>query len=309
MHFYTKESPFGDRVVDFYHGEVLKAFNFLYFAHSDHHETYKEILRDPKRRHAFFDLAAAYAAQLQYRDMLKYDTFAEYALRYFKLGLQARGYRLATKDELEEISRNFQRTVVLVTGCQTPEVRNARVEGAYAALFHLDVSDVKVVLSGTHPGLDQRSAIGSERYPIEPDEAGAMKVRFAELLESEAHPPNCKLQFHKEESSTRTAENVKEFFQQYAPTSATRNHLLVSSSAFHLPRICDELENYLKVSKLAIDRVTLVQPEHLSVDRLRDTLRHQIYVKQMTYELFRMMLSQVGDRLDDLFKRETSLRV
>ena len=310
MHFYTKKRPFGGDVANPYHGEVLKAFNFLYFTHSDHHETYKEILRDDNRRHAFFDLAAAYAAQLQYRDMLNIERFAEHALRYFKLDLQARGFKLVTPDEVEEISRVFQNTFLLVTGCQTPEVRDARVKGAYYALRHLDVAEVRVVLSGAHPGTDQRSSLRSERFPIEPDEAAAMKVCFFELQENDKSPPKCKLQFHKECSSKSTSENIKFFFQKCNIKPSNSNHLLVSSSAFHLPRISEELETYLQEeSRLRIDQVTLIQSEHLSVRKSTDVLKNQIYVKQMTYELFRIFLTHTADRIDEMFKRETSLKV
>jgi hypothetical protein len=40
MTFYTKIPPFGDALAEFYQGDVRKSFNFFYFSHTDHHETF-----------------------------------------------------------------------------------------------------------------------------------------------------------------------------------------------------------------------------------------------------------------------------
>ena len=313
MIFYCKEKPFAQEPGEVYQGEALKVFNFLYFSHSEHRPTLKALLAgtegDKKSRFALIDLAASFAAQLQYRDMLDIAQYAEHSLRYFKRCLQARGYKMATTDELRIISASAKDTVLLVTGCQTPEVRNARVRGAYTALKDLDVPAVRVVLSGANPGSDPESMVRSERVPIEPDEAGAMNVFFDELITSDAHPPRCRLTFHKESESTSTTQNIQRFFSQTTFDAAGHNHLLISSSAFHLPRIADEGERYLVAHDPGIDRVTLIQSEHLNAGTSSDLNRHQIYVKQMTFELYRMIFAQMGDRLDDLFIRETSLRV
>jgi hypothetical protein len=310
MTFYTKQPPYGAKPAEFYQGDVRKSFNFFYFAHSDHHDVFKNLLRDERQRYALFDLAACYAAQLQYRNMLNLETFVEHALRYFRLGLQARGYRLATDETLADLSRGFDQTVLLITGCQTPEVRNARVDAAYEATRYLNVPSVHVVFSGAHPPASATDrGPRSEKHPIEPDEAGAMDVLFSQRRQSDPHPPAARAMCHQESSSTRTKENVENFLNQQRMDPGQRTHLLIASSTFHLPRLADELESHLTIERPGLQRITLISAEdHVHAAR-SEPIRHQIYMKQMMFELFRMMFLYDLEHIDSFFEREISLRV
>jgi hypothetical protein len=312
MTFYTKQPPFGATPGEFYQGDVRKSFNFFYFAHSDHHEMFKSLLRDKQQRYALFDLAACYAAQLQYRDMLKLDNFVEHALRYFRLALQTRGYNLATDENIVEGSKDFDHTVLLITGCQTPEVRNARVDAAYEAVRCLNVPSVDVVFSGAHPPAAASATDRgprSEKYPIEPDEAGAMDVWFSQRRRSDLHPLAAKTVCYKESSSTRTKENVENFLREHRFDPAQDTHLLIASSTFHLPRLADELEAHLSVERPGLKRITLISAEDHAQAARSELMQHQMYIKQMMFELFRLMFVYDLQHIDSFFEREISLRL
>jgi hypothetical protein len=242
--------------------------------------------------------------------MLNLETFVEHALRYFRLGLQARGYRLATDETIADLSRGFDQTVLLITGCQTPEVRNARVDAAYEATRYLNVPSVHVVFSGAHPPASSTDrGPRSEKYPIEPDEAGAMEVLFSQRRQSDPHPPGARAMCHQESSSTRTKENVENFLNQHRMDPGQRTHLLIASSTFHLPRLADELESQLTVERPGLQRITLISAEDHAHAARSEPIRHQIYIKQMMFELFRMMFLYDLEHIDSFFEREISLRV
>jgi hypothetical protein len=242
--------------------------------------------------------------------MLNLDIFVDHALRYFRLGLQARSYRLTTEDTLAALSKDFDQTILLTTGCQTPEVRNARVNAAYETIRHLDVPAVSVVFSGAHPPQSSENrGPRSEKHPIEPDEAGAMEVWFSQKRQADPHPPKPKVTYFQESSSTRTKENVENFLRMQRIDPSQRTHLLIASSTFHLPRLADELEAHLTGSRPGLQRITLISAEDHAYAARSEPLQHQIYIKQMMFELFRMMFIYDLQHVDSFFEREISMRV
>lgn len=311
MQYYEKGAELFGEEFDrkFYYGDVKKDFNFLYFAHSDHHETMRKLLAEAPSRFAMYDFAAAFCAQMQYRGLLDFDSFWPKCLDFFDKALLGRHYKRMTLDEVVERAPADGNIIFLILGCQTHVVRNSRVAAAYKLVRALKRPNISVIFSGAHPSTPDEDGPRSERYPIEPDEAGAMRTYFSSLIQEDSEFPDHfkPTKYVREDKATRTSENVKHFFKEAKLDTSKKNYLYISSSSFHIARAADEIEDVLQKEAFPLERITLVSAEHYSKDY--KTIGHQIYVKQMAFELFRALFEAEQDYLPGLFQRETSMRV
>lgn len=275
-------------------GEAITFFDFFTFIHPDNRALILRLL-DPKsstnvaanqkakrERLAFFcDIMASFSAQLIYRDMLKPE-FTAQALKFFDRALKGYGFEINPFENLGSLRPSSGMTsVVLVPGCQTEQVRNNRVLGAFTVAKKLQDPKLKIVCSGRHPPTNGKKL--SDRYPAEFQEASSMLCHLYDLASKDQIAPNEIWDSAVAEGdSERTVENIKNFFSSFLPPDG-EVHLWISSSTFHLPRIAREIFNLIVSNKESrIKRITLVAAE----DEQSAVLGHQLYAKQMTWELF-----------------------
>lgn len=251
-----------------------------YITHADNQDWYIEGMK--RHVHGFPDLSAAVIAQMHRRGLLSH-TYIGDALRYCRSMVEAEGYEQTVPPHLSDASTSTSH-VILVFGCQGPEVRDARARACLQLVKNLRHVPLKIVFSGKNP-----STTDSRKVILTRDEAAALQAEFQRLLDRDPTFEGRNFTFALEQQANSTAGNLRHFLEGPYLERNRPAQLFLLSSTFHLGRIAQEadaaLAAYPDLSS-GIARLVLVGAE---VSAEEEIVSDERYVKAMMYEVFRHM--------------------
>ena len=212
-------------------------------------------------------------------------------LRFFHMAVQSAGYDLNGEPSRLEVAG--ARLYFMVAGCQSVDLYESRVRAAIDAVKTLSHKNdpVTVIFSSANPGSAGSGLTTRERHPIVLDEAAEMMALFNEYRYADPDfPKDIALNLDDEGSSTKTSENINLFFRKIKLQEGNNNHVVVVSSLFHLPRLCDELNASLQASPQAISKITVVGAENPKTRN--DAKRNPNYFKSAFFEAFDLIVAR-----------------
>jgi len=281
MFYYAKPTSvrLDDPPIDF--SRLWQRIDFRgYITHADNQQWYMGSME--RNAHGFPDFAAAVIAQMRRRGLLS-QTYIQDALRYCRSMVEAEGYEQTVPPHLSDSSTSTSH-VILVFGCQGPEVRDARARACFQLVKNLRHVPLKIVFSGKNP-----STTDSRKVILTRDEAAALQAEFQRLLERDPTFDGRNFTFALEQQANSTAGNLKHFLQGPYLERNRPAQLFLLSSTFHLGRIAQEtdaaLASYPDLGS-GIARLVLVGAED---DAEEAIVSDERYVKAMMYEVFRHM--------------------
>lgn len=263
---------------------TLKQLNFLNFLNPRNESALVRVFEDPALKGAFLDSAAALVAQLAYRQYLTHKSVLKDAFEFFEARIQTSGYKLiASSSDLSAIAEN-QRVEMLVAGSQTRAIIDARVDAALAFIQSVRPRKVKVTFSGANPAQGVGGAETMQGIAHIIDEAAEMRSYFVDRKHKAKNLKGIEIEDAEESASKNTQENIRNYFKDLKLEAGAKNHVVIVSSTFHLPRFISLTDAYLADSTAPLDRLTFVGAENIREPNC--AMASQNYVKSAMFEFF-----------------------
>lgn len=237
----------------------------------------------------------------------EFDGLLRKGLDYCQQLLSDMGFDLEPRQRLiEALRQSSSPNVMLVPGCQTPDVLRSRVAQAAVLVKSAPKAWRAVIFSGDRP---RRQGKTRYRYNFK-SEQKQMEMMFDDLMG--AASPRVNVDWIQPDSdATKTGENVQELVDRVRSLSS-RSSVYVVSSTFHLVRVARELSPILRgpvpLGK-ALDQLVLVGSERAVEGSALDRSVHRAeYHKQMFFEIYRHLFeTRIGRRSRAVVPREQDL--
>ena len=275
----------------------------------------------PDLKKAFTDCVAACFAQLHYREFLDDEAVMNHVIEFFEARVQASGFKLIA-EPTDLITNQNQQIDIMVAGCQTSSVFEARVDAAINFLCAVRPEVANICFSGANPSQKENADPVSPSYGAKEaqmksnstsaaveangdltpqaaetldmafviNEAAEMRSYFLDKISSRSLVKKLKgisIKSYEESKSAKTQGNVKNYFNSLKINNLD-SHVVIVSSTFHLPRFIEETQGYLKVAGLNPSRLTFVGAE----DRRHPNkaMKSQNYIKSAMFEFYTYLL-------------------
>lgn len=128
--------------------------------------------------------------------------------------------------------------VMMVAGCQDRIMLERRIEKA-SEVYSKCGDNIRIVFSGRNPNYGTKSTIKDESIRMENLFFSNMKKLFSDFKMSNYNTEN-------EGRSKITTENISNLFDGDYLVKNKPNNIIIVSSSFHLVRLCQEIEEYIR---------------------------------------------------------------
>lgn len=267
----------------------FKSYSFIRWAHKLNLETIKNPPLNDQNidwNQILADLTAAVITSLFENEKIKRERLVEESLKCCRALLYDDGYALADIETLVQKCRETTVSYILVAGCQSELLLDARVRAAAQICEHLieNFSEVRIVFSGASP---------TGKVEI-PNESLHMKLGFTREMEEREtadYESIIKMSVILESKSSTSKENIELFAKEIIESVPEKPiSIVLVSSNFHLMRLSklmiDEAEKH---DSLELSNIILVGSEDVYVPS--DVSMLDIYVKSMLFEMIYKLYS------------------